>query len=257
MNLRLTRPIVFVDLETTGTHPQNDRIVQIALIKIYPDGKRNPWQTYVNPEVPIPSEVTAVHGVTDELVQGAPKFRDIADKLAKGMRDCDVGGYNVKFDTRVLIAEFKRCRYPMEAGLLDTFLVDACRIYHHMYPRDLSAAVGEFLCEKHENAHDAAADIYNTARVLEAQLERWPELPRTPEELHKLLFETVRPGFVDPDGKFIYRNGVVCVNFSKSAGQRLDAVDVGFLDWIMKNDFSRKVKDIVTAEIKRRRDNVK
>lgn len=237
--LTLTRPIISLDCEMTGVNAKIDRIVQIGLIKVYPDGTRKEWQTLVNPKMPIPVESTKVHGITDEMVENAPTFAALAPTLLAGFKDVDYVGFNVGFDLGFLEEEFKRVNLVFTRGKV----IDGYRIFIKFERRDLTAAVEKYLGEKIEDAHDALADARNALRVVEAQLEFYPELPQTVDELHALFFETVEDGRVDPAGKFVWRNGVAVLGFGKHAGQPLrDCGD--YLKWMLKGDFSEETKMI-------------
>jgi len=253
VSLRLTRPLACVDLETTGTFPTRDFIVQFAVVKLYPDGKETAWKTYVNPRVPIPSEATEVHGIRDADVADAPTFRELAPKIAAGLANCDIAGYNVgDFDIKFLQAEFQRARFPMPTGLLDGAVVDAFRLFQRHEPRTLEAAVRFYLGPDVEyRAHDALEDARLSLRVLEAQLERYG-LPDTAEELAKLCERERRPDWVDPQGKLVRRGIDVLLTFGKNAGRALSEVDRGYLDWLCAKDFSAEVKAAARAELDRR-----
>lgn len=244
MPLKLTRPLVCFDVETTGTDPKTDRIVQLGLVKTYPDGRVTEWETLVNPRIAIPPEVTAVHGITDEMVRDAPPFPRVAPMIVAGFRDCDIAGYNVTFDLRFLKEELLRCGAPLDAGLLDGYVVDGYRIFKEKEPHDLTTAVAKYLGTDHQGAHTALADARATLGVIEAQIAHYG-LPETPQELHAAFFDKVKPGHLDPEGKIAWRNGEACLNFGKYPGMALRKVDHGYLRWIMAGDFSPKVKAIV------------
>ena len=242
--IELNAPLVVVDVETTGTNPETDRIVQIGIIKLYPDGKKTEWETLVNPEMPIPPEIGLIHGITNETVRDAPKFSEIAHNIVSGMKMCDYCGYNVKFDLKFLEAEIQR------AGIKFTFngrILDGLRIFQTKERRDLTAAVKFYLKEDLSGAHNALTDARATLRVVEAQLEHYPDLPRTMEELHVLFFETVTGDNYDPDGKFIWRNSECCINFGKHKGKPLRDLPIDYIQWMLKGDFSQQVK-ILLAE---------
>jgi len=248
--LDLNCPLVVLDVETTGTHPQVDRVCQIGLVKVYPDGKQTEWETLVNPTVPIPPEVSKVHGITDEKVVEAPTFEDLWMKLAAGLSGCDFAGYNVTFDLRILTEEFKRVRARPEQ-ILNGRVLDGYKIMLRHEPRTLSAALKFYCQEEHDGAHDALLDVKATIRVLAAQLALY-NLPRDMETLHRTYFETPAEGHVDADGKFVLRHGAIVLNFSKHAGTALSKVENGFLTWMLKGDFSPSTKAIVKEELARR-----
>ena len=249
MRLKLTRPLVILDVETTGVHPQVDRIVQIGLVKLYP-GDRWPteWLTLINPCMLIPPEVTRVHGITDAMVADAPRFAEIASKLAGGLKDCDLGGFNVRFDLLFLKNEFSRV--GGKTVLDGAKIVDPFRIYSQREPRTLTAAYEYYTGKKLEGAHDALVDARAAAEVLISQLERYPDLPDTVDELHRVYFEQVAEGFLDPDGKLAWRHGLATINFGKWATIPLARVDKGYLKWMMDGDFTPEVKHIIGEALK-------
>lgn len=211
--LELKRPLVIFDIESTGTNRQVDRIIDIALLKIHPDGREECCTFRVNPEIPIPPEATAVHGIRDEDVREKPRFCDIADRLLEFLKDCDLGGYNVTgFDIPLLEAEFARAGKDIDLGT--RYIVDAQRIYHKKVPRDLPAALQYYCGEMHLEAHDAMGDVRATWRVLQAQLKRYDDLPRDIAGLSEYC-NPPDPTRVDQKGKFKWSNGEVVFNFGK------------------------------------------
>jgi len=174
--LRLSRPLAVFDIESTGVVPQRDRIVELAVLKIYPDGRRQSTVRRLNPQMPIPAGATAIHGISDADVADAPTFSDIADKLFAYLSDCDLAGYNITgFDIPLLEAEFRRA--GLEFKVDDRKVVDAYNIFCKLCPRTLTAAY-KFFCGKDlEGAHGAAADTDATYEVLLGQLEKHAELP--------------------------------------------------------------------------------
>ena len=243
--LPLERPLVVFDTETTGTNSRSDRIIEIACLKIHPDGRREDWVRRFQPGVPIPPTSTAIHGIADADVAHAPRFREIAAELAAFLEGCDLAGYNIAgFDLPVLRAEFLRAGVPFE--VTDRRLVDAQRIFFSREPRHLSAAA-RFYCESdHEGAHGALADAEMTLRVFAGQLRRYAELPRSVAELHDLFCAGIDQD-LDPEGRFRLVNGEPTVNFGKNRGRRLRDIsreEPGFLKWVIKGDFSEPVKQI-------------
>lgn len=243
MRLKLDRPLVLFDLETTGPVPETDRIVQIAAVKLLPDGTRIEKQTLVNPLVPIPAEATSVHGLTDAAVASAPPFQRLAKALAEFFDGADIGGYNVRrFDWPCLLAEWTRAGLAVERRRR---FIDAQVIYFRQHPRDLAAAVREYTGTELLNAHSALADVLATEQVLEAQLQRHAELPDTVAEIDALLFP-VDPLNIDADGKLRWNaSGEACINFGKHKGVPLQKAEAGFLRWVLANDFPDEVKTIV------------
>lgn len=242
--LELTRPLVVLDVETTGTSPKHDRIIQIGVVKLLPDMVRKEWSTYVNPGMPIPPEATVIHHITDAMVQGAPSFRALAPRFHQALRDCDIAGYNVNFDLSFIKAEFLRVDIAMQAGVLDGHIVDVFRIFSKMHPRTLTAAAQLYLGQDLEGAHDALIDTRATLDILMTQLEQHPELPHTMPELHSFCFERMENA-VDSEGKFVWRYGEATLAFGAHQGVPLKNVPAQYLRWILANDFSPEVKGIV------------
>src|SRR6476660_2770962 len=203
--LPLDRPLVIFDTETTGTNPRSDRIVEIACVKIHADGRRETWEKRINPGVPIPAGSTAIHHISDADVAGLPRFAEIAAELAECLDGCDLAGYNITgFDLPALRTEFLRAGLPFEIS--DRRLVDAQRIFFAREPRHLAAAA-RFYCQMdHAGAHGALADAEMTLRVLEGQLVRYAELPRSVSELHGLFCAGLDQD-MDPEGRFRIVNG--------------------------------------------------
>jgi DNA polymerase-3 subunit epsilon len=171
--LSLERPLIVFDTETTGTNPRADRVIEIACLKVHPDGRREQWLRRINPGIPIPPASTAIHGITDADVAGEPRFRELAPELAAFLAGCDLAGYNIAgFDLPVLRAEFLRAGVAFEVS--DRRLVDAQRIFFSREPRHLAAAARFYCQSEHAGAHGALADAEMTLRVLEGQLERGP-----------------------------------------------------------------------------------
>ena len=175
MQLRLQRPIIFFDLETTGTNITHDRIVEISIIKVLPSGEEQERTRRINPEMPIPAEATAIHHITDADVANEPTFRQLAKSLAEIFADCDIAGFNSnRFDIPLLLEEFHRAGIVLD--LSKTRFVDVQTIYHKMEPRNLSAAYKYYCGQDLEAAHSANADTRATLEVLKAQLDKYPEL---------------------------------------------------------------------------------
>lgn len=241
--ISLNCPLIFLDTETTGTNSIVDRVVEIGLVKFYPDGSRTEWSSRVNPEMPIPPESSRIHGIRDEDVKGAPIFRDLAGMLATGFDKSDYGGHNVNFDLKMLNAEFARVGHPFR---FNGRLVDTSKIFHRFHRRRLTDAAKLYVGEEFPEAHRALDDAVMSSRVFEAQLARHEELPRTIEELHREFFEKCEGDRVDPEGKLVWRYGEASINFGKKeVGQPLRKVPRSFLRWMLKGDFSAEVKRIV------------
>jgi len=243
--LALDRPLIFFDLETTGTDPATDRIVEISVLRVSPGGARESKTRRINPERAIPAEATAVHGIRDEDVRDEPTFRQIARGLLEFLGDADLAGFNVvRFDLPLLDREFRDC--GLELGLGARRVIDAMTIFHRMERRDLSAAVQFYLGRSHAGAHAAEADVAATAEVLEAQLERYPDLPGSVAELDAWMRGGRLPG-VDRSGKFVWQDGEAVLAFGKHQGKPLRRVareDPGYLEWVAKSDFPPDAKQV-------------
>jgi DNA polymerase-3 subunit epsilon len=249
--LELQRPLVVFDLETTGTDPMRDKIVEIALLRVEPDGSRRAVTRRVNPERPIPADATAVHGIRDEDVRSAPAFRQLARELLDVLQDADLAGFNVRrFDVPLLDREFREC--GLDLAVPGRRVVDVMTIFHKKEPRDLSAAVRFFLGRDHAGAHGAEADVAASFEVLESQLNRYPDLPRTVEALDAYCFP-VPPGAVDRGGKFVLREGEVIFAFGRQKGRALREVarvQRDYLEWILKQDFPDDARLLVEEALK-------
>lgn len=243
--LPLDRPVVVFDTETTGVNPRTDRIVEIACLKIHPDGRREEWVRRVDPGVPIPPASSAIHGIRYEDVRGLPRFAEIASELAAFLEGCDLAGYNISgFDLPALRVEFLRAGIPFEVS--GRRLLDAQRIFFAREPRHLAAAARFYCRAEHEGAHGALADAEMTLKVLIGQLERYPDMPRSVEQLHALFCAGLDQD-LDPEGRFRLVRGEPTVNFGKNRGRSLREIgreEPGFLRWILKGDFSEPVKAI-------------
>lgn len=246
MNLNLTRPIVFFDLETTGVNPAKDRVVEISILKVYPDSHEETYTYRINPEMHIPEQSSEIHGITDEDVKGKPKFRDIANNIAKIFEGCDVGGYNSnKFDIPMLAEEFARANCDIDLHRCN--FVDVQNIFHKKEQRTLIAAY-KFYCGKDlEGAHAAEADIRATYEVLKSQLDRYPDLENSIAYLSEY---TTMKRTADFAGRIGYNDkGEEVFNFGKHIGKTLAqvfSVEPSYYDWMMKGDFPEDTKRVLT-----------
>ncbi len=234
MPLKLERPLAFFDLETTGVRIGRDRIVQIAIVRLMLDGTREDWSSLVNPGIPIPPEATAVHGITDGDVAGAPRLEDLAGTIIGQMAGCDLSGFNVlRFDIPFLAEELLRA--GTEWNHTAARVIDVQRIFHKKEPRDLSAAVRFYLDRSHDRAHDALGDVAATADVLLAQLARYHDLPDDVAGLGELSGDRDRSP--DAAGKLLFNTaGEVCIGFGKYRGWPLETLgrnDPGYLEWLL------------------------
>ncbi|MGZ5188807.1 MAG: exonuclease domain-containing protein [Kaistella sp.] len=247
MNLKLYKPLCIFDLETTGTNVAKDRIVEISILKVNPDASRESRTWLVNPEMYIPKESTAIHGISDDDVEEAPKFREIAAKVMEMIAGTDLGGFNSnRFDVPLLAEELLRAGIDFDLSKFK--LVDAQTIFHKKEPRNLTAAY-QFYCKKTlENAHSAEADVLATCEVLDAQVNHYDDLPNEIAALSEFSFHhkfADLAGFIafDEDDKEIF-------SFGKYKGQRVKDVfqkDLGYYGWIQNADFPLYTKKVLTG----------
>ncbi len=246
MQLKLKRPIVFFDLETTGVDTSKDRIVEISLVKVMPDGEQLVKTRRINPEMPIPAEATAVHHITDEDVKDCPTFRQVAKSLAQWLEGCDFGGFNSnRFDLPVLVEEFLRA--GVDVDFKRRKFIDVQNIFHKMEQRTLVAAY-KFYCQKDlTEAHSAEADTLATYEVLKAQLDRYPELQNDVEALAEF---SSRGEVADYAGRIGYNEkGEEVLLFGKYKGRTVEEVfriEPGYYAWMMNGDFPLYTKKVIT-----------
>lgn len=240
--ITLERPLIALDVETHDLcPPEQAYIVELGFVKISP-GVPEPkkWVTYIKPDLPITKEATHVHGITNELVASAPRFNQLAANLNKGFSGSDFCGYNIRFDLRVLQTDMARAGINWSSK--DVRMLDALQLWRVAMPRTLSHAVEEFLKRKPTEAHRALGDAEDALAVAEAQLRRFQQLPRDIQLLHDLCFSSNN---VDPDGKFIWKDGVVVCNFGKWSKTPLAQLPKSYCEWIVKSDFTPDVKELV------------
>ncbi len=246
MKLQLTRPLVFFDLETTGTNISNDRIVEISLVKLMPDGQVLEKTRRINPEMHIPEEATAIHHITDEDVAKEPTFRQVANSLAQLLTGCDIAGFNSnRFDVPLLDQEFERA--GIDFDISRARMIDVQTIYHKKEPRTLVAAYRYYCGKELEGAHGALADTRATMEVLLAQLERYDDVPT---EVGALAEYASANRNVDIAGRLVFdEKGREVINFGKYKGKLAEEVlakDPGYYSWIMQGDFPRNTKNAFT-----------
>ncbi|NTW31946.1 MAG: 3'-5' exonuclease [Bacteroidetes bacterium] len=260
MELNLNKPLAFFDIETTGINVVTDRIVEICILKLLPDGQKEIRTHRVNPTIPIPKEVVAIHGITNEDVKDCPTFVQIAQDLNKFLANCDLAGYNSnKFDIPFIIEEFLRADIDFE--LKGRSFVDVQNIFHKMEPRTLSAAY-KFYCSKElVGAHGAEADTVATYEILKAQLDKYNDTEYIDRDkksskpilnnihaLHEFSFNSNNADFV---GHIAFDNKHIEVfNFGKHKGKPVEEIfkiEPSYYDWMMKSSFPLLTKKIITA----------
>ena len=243
MKLKLKNPILFFDIESTGLNIATDRIVEISVVKVHPDGEVETKTRRINPTIPISPEAQAVHGISDEDVKDCPTFKQVAKSLAQWMSGCDIAGYNsTKFDIPLLAEEFLRADVP-DFDFRKRKLVDVQTIFHKMEPRNLKAAYRFYCNQELENAHAAEADTLATYEVLKGQLDRYPELKNDTTFLAN--FSTMQR-HVDYAGRLIYGdNDEPVISFGKHKGKTARAVyfsEPSYFAWIDNGDFTLDTK---------------
>ena len=246
MELKLTRPLCFFDLETTGTNVAKDRIVEISILKIFPNGNKESKTWLVNPGIPIPEEAFAIHGISDEKVAGEPGFKELAKEVFAMIKDSDLGGFNSdRFDIPLLAEEMLRAGFDFD--MKNSVSIDVQTIFHKMEKRTLGAAY-KFYCDKDlTDAHSAEADTMATYEVLLAQLDRYPDLDNNVKKLaafskHRQFADLA--GFIefDEDEEEIFA-------FGKHKGKKVLEVleqEPGYFGWILNADFPLYTKKILT-----------
>jgi len=250
MKLTLSRPIAFIDLETTGINISTDKIIELAIVKILPDGTKQVKRKLLNPQMPIPKSSTDVHGITDEMVKDAPTFKQVANEVKQFLDNCDMGGYNSnRFDVPMLIEEF--LRIGLDFSVDGRKMVDVQKVFHLMEQRTLGAAY-KFYCSKTlEGAHSAEVDATATWEILLAQVERYENIGTTIESIVKFTGED---DIVDFSRRFIKVNGIEVFNFGKHKGKAVTDVlkaEPQYYDWMMKGDFAMNTKQKLTEILNR------
>lgn len=264
--LNLTRPLFVLDTETTGLNTETARIVEIGFERWTAEGMVKEWRTLVNPGVPIPVAVTAIHSITDAMVQGCklcqpaqvigpqqhgaflgvqehefapwPTFKQLAANLALGFQDCDFAGKNVRFDLRILASEMKRAKQPWSyAGAR---VIDADRLEQIAVPRTLSDLYRKYAGHELEGAHGALSDVRGSTTVIVSQLEIHSVLPRDLDQLHELSW----PGWLSSDGGFRIVNGVPTIMFGKHRDKAMKDVPRDYWDWLLSADFGEDAKKL-------------
>ncbi|MHA6249883.1 exonuclease domain-containing protein [Pontibacter sp. CAU 1760] len=258
MKLNLKRPIIFFDLETTGTDICKDRIVEYSLLKVMPNGEEILRTRRINPTIPIPLETSLIHGIYEDDIKDCQTFKQVAHELDLFMKGCDLAGYNLlRFDIPLLAEEFLRC--DIDFDIDNRNIVDACRIFHQMEQRTLSAAYKFYCNKKLENAHSAEADTLATYHILMAQLDRYEQtavevaegveefpIQNDMEQLHKFTVQKT----ADLSGRIVYNPaGQEVFNFGKHKNVPVEEVfqkEPGYYDWMMKSEFPLQTKKVLT-----------
>ena len=243
--IKLDRPLIVFDIEATGISPRSDRIIELAAIRIEPDGSQHKGYWLLNPGGPIPVESIAIHGITDDAVSSCPTFKEKSLEILTYFGEADLSGFNAgRFDIPMLSEEFKRADIHFDPERRR--LLDAQRIFHSHEPRNLSAALNFYCGKEHTDAHGAEADVQATLEVLIGQFERYSDLPHDMATLDKLL-NPLDPFNTDRSGRLRWVNGEVTINFGKKKGELLRVLvekDRGFIKWIIKNDFPQDTRKI-------------
>ena len=247
MKLNLKNPLVFFDLETTGTNINSDRIVEICYLKVYPNGNEESKTMRINPEMHIPEASSAVHGIYDADVADCPTFKEVAKNIANDIEGCDLAGFNSnRFDIPLLAEEF--LRVGVDIDMMKRKFIDVQVIYHKLEQRTLSAAY-KFYCDKNlEDAHTAEADTRATYEVLKAQLDRYPDVLEN--DMKFLADYSSYNKNVDFAGRIVYNEqGVEVFNFGKYKGMSVAEIlkkDIGYFGWLMQGDFTLNTKNVLT-----------
>ncbi|RPI01703.1 MAG: 3'-5' exonuclease [Calditrichaeota bacterium] len=244
--LELKRPLVFFDLETTGLDFSRDRIVQFAFLRINPDRSQDEWTALVNPGMAIPADAVQVHQITDAMVADKPLFKEYAPQIFNFINHCDLCGFNIiNFDVPFLQVEMERNGYSI--SIQSIRILDAQVIYHKNEPRNLAAAFRFYCHGEHTQAHDAMADVRATLAVLNAQLERYTDIPSEMDGLHAYCNQRDNR-FVTVDRKFMWKNDEAVLSFGKHRGKSVQWLvenEKDYLLWMKNGDFSDETKKLI------------
>lgn len=246
-NLQLAKPLACFDLETTGVNTRLDRIIELAMVRLMPDGTSENHEFRFNPGIPIPPGATAVHGIKDEDVKDCPSFASLAPQIHKLFEGCDLAGFGIiRFDIPLLAEEFARADLTFDEK--DRHIFDAQAIYHKRESRTLTAALAFYCGITHPNAHSALADAQAALQVLDAQYDKYPDLPRNPDELDRYCRPSRSTNWADRTGKLKWENGEIVINFGvQYLGRRLRELaqnNQKFLKWIISSDFPFDTRQI-------------
>ena len=258
-NIKLNRPIAFIDIETTGLHPQSDRIVELSILKIHPNRRKEHYYQRFNPCIPIPPSVTAIHNITNIDVKISPTFKQCASAILIFLDNCDISGFGItNFDLPLLETELARAGLKFHRQ--GRHIIDSQIIFHKREPRDLEAAYYKYCKKTMKNHHSAQEDAKVSAEILDGQIETYIDLPRDIAGL-SALFQKDNKDYIDTEGKFIWVDGNAICNFGrKHKGENIiDIVrnDKDYLKWILSSSFSKEVKDIVIRALNGTFPNIK
>lgn len=251
MKLNIQKPLAIFDLETTGLDISVDRIVEIAILKVSPDGKEEKYEKRINPEMPISDESSSIHGISNEDVKGCPTFSDLANEIAEFIGEADLAGFNSnKFDIPLLAEEFLRVKHPFKTG--ERKFIDVQNIFHKMEQRTLVAAY-KFYCNKDlTNAHSADADVIATYEVLKAQVERYEEVKNDIDFLAEFSTQN-KNKILDFAGRIAQNeNGEAIYNFGKHKGKTIAEIadsEPGYYGWMLNGNFPRYTKAVLKQEM--------
>lgn len=256
MQLKLVKPLCFFDLETTGIDISKDRIVEISVLKVFPNGTTESKTWLVNPTIPIPKESSEIHGITDEKIKNEPTFKELAVQIYNMIKDSDLGGFNSdRFDIPLLAEEMLRAEVDFD--MKNRVSVDVQTIFHKKEERTLSAAFKFYCNQSLENAHSAEADTNATFEIFKSQLERYDDLPK---DIKSISEYTTRKKTADFAGFIAFdKDGEEIFTFGKHKGAKVNNVletEPGYFGWILNADFPLYTKKVLTA-IKLRKFNTK
>ncbi len=251
--IELKRPLVVFDIESTGTSPRKDRIIELAAVKVMPDGSEESRCWLMNPTIHIPEETTEIHGIGDDDVKDCPTFAEKAAEIFEFFEGADISGYNAdRFDVPCIEEEFARVGYNFASSRRKH--VDVQRIFHKKEPRDLTAALKFYCSRVHDGAHGAEADTRATLDVLKAQLVRYSDIPRDVDAIDEWIAPH-DPLNADRQGMIRWKNGEWTVNFGKKKGESLKAImlnEPNYLKWITKGDFDAELRMIAADALEGR-----